>query len=262
MQKQIISLWITLILLTMPGLMFAKDVQYNLLDSTPIGSWQLRENIETNHKGKVIGSTIRTSLLGSESRGDTNYFWIEIVMNSFKVNKKGKHKKQGDQMVMKALIPSSLLAGDPANVIGNLRGFGVETIIQSGDEEPMRITNSGDMMSSIMKSMNIEINYDFEDMGSDNVSVKAGNFKVTKIQGSGSTDSKVLFKKIHVESNSTAWISTKVPFGTVKTVGTTVMNGKKSNSKSELIEYGNSGATSLITGTPKDMPKMPKLFGN
>ena len=239
----------------------AKGVQFNMLNSTPIGSWQVRENIDTNHKGKKVGSTIRTSLLSSEMRDGKKHYWIEMVMDTYKINKKGKRKKQGDQSVIKSLVPASLMNGDPANVMGNLRGFGKETIIQSGKGDPTRITNSGSFLAGMMKSFGIEIKFDFNTVGSESISVTAGDFASEKIQGTGTADGKILFKKFHVESETSVWMSKKVPFGTIKIQSTSVHNGKKSHSESELLEFGMSGAKSLITKEPKDMPTMPNIFG-
>ena len=260
--KKIISIIAAVIIsISVSATTLAEGVQFNMLDSTPIGSWQVRENIDTNHKGKRYGNTIRTSLLGAENRDGVKYYWIEMVMNSFKISKKGKRKKDGDQTIMKSLIPVDLLSGDPANVMGNLRGFGEEIIIQSGKGDPTRITKSGGFLAGMMKSFDIEIKHDFNDLGSDTIEVSAGSFDTKKIQGHGSVDGKILFKKFHVESDTTVWMSKKVPFGTVKMESTSVNNRKTTTSTSQLLEYGMSGAKSLITKEPKDMPQMPNLFG-
>lgn len=246
-------------------LLAASNVNFDLLKATPIGSWQVREDIETNHKGKQTGTTVRTSMLSTEMRNAEKHYWIEVAIDSFKINKKGNRKPKGKQTVIKSLMPASLFSKDPANVLGNIRAFGTEMIIQTGSEDPMRMNNSGGFMGGLMKSMNLEINYDFNDAGAETVTVKAGNFNTNKIQGSGSTDAKVMFKKIKVESDNTSWMSTEVPFGIVKNEGTSIINGKQSTYTSELIDFGLSGATSLITKEPQDMPEMPAgmegLFG-
>jgi hypothetical protein len=239
----------------------AKGVQFNMLASTPIGSWQIRENVDTNHKGKQTGSTIKTSLLSSEMRDGEKHYWVEMVMDTYKISKKGKRKKQGDQAVIKSLVPASLMNGDPANVMGNLRGFGKETIIQSGKGDPTRISGSGGFLGGMMKSMGIEIKFDFNTVGSESINVPAGDFSSEKIQGTGTADGKILFKKFHIESDTSVWMSKKVPFGTIKILSTSVHNGKKSRSDSELLDFGLSGAKSLITKEPKDMPQMPNIFG-
>ena len=239
----------------------AKSISFDMLSATPSGSWQIREDIETNRKGKQTGTTIKSSMLGSEMRDGKKYYWIEMAIDSFKVGRKGKRKATGDQAIIKSLIAADLMQGDPANVMSNLRGFGTETIIQSGNEDPMRMADTSGMMAGIMQATQAEIKYDFEDQGSEQVSVAGGDFKTKKIGGLGSVEMKILFKKIRVESDSTMWLSNKVPFGTVKIESTTTTNGKASTISSQLLEYGKSGAVSQITKEPKDMPKMPNIFG-
>ena len=85
----------------------AAQINFDLLKSTPVGSWQLREDMTIDHKGRQSIIQIRSSLLSSEVRGGQKYFWIEMVMDSFKVKKNGDRKKDGDQMVMKTLVAES-----------------------------------------------------------------------------------------------------------------------------------------------------------
>ncbi|MEM7358307.1 MAG: hypothetical protein AAF431_04385 [Pseudomonadota bacterium] len=238
----------------------ATGVGFQFLESTPIGSWQVREDTDISHKKKTTVSVIRSSLLGSEMRNGEKHYWIEMVMNNYKVSKKGKRKKDGDQAIIKTLVSESALKSDPANVLNNLRGFGAEIIMQSGDQDPMRITGAGGFMGGMMQAMDLEVNYNFTELGNESVTVPAGDFDARKVQGSGTTEAKVIFKKIKVDSDSTAWLSKKVPFGIVKSEGTTTTNKKTSTQSSELLEYGMSGATSLITKEPKDMPTMGNMF--
>ena len=240
----------------------AKSVNFDLLGATPEGSWQIREDIQTYSKGRQNGTTIKSSMLGSEMRNGEKHYWLEMAIDSFKINKKGKRKNVGDRTLMKSLIAEQAFKGDPANVMGNLRGFGVEVIVQSGKEDPMRISGTGGMMAGVMAAMQTEIKYDFEQLPAEQVTVKGGDFHADKIQGHGVVDMKVLFKKIHVESDTTMWLSKKVPFGIVKIAGTSTINGKQSSNTAELLEFGNSGALSEITKEPVDMPAMPNIFGN
>lgn len=237
----------------------AKNVNFDFLSSSPVGSWQVREQIDTNHKGKQTGSIIRTSMISKEQRNGQPHYWIEVGMDTFKINKNGKRKTTGKRTVVKSLVPESTLKGDPENVLNNLRAFGVEMIMQTGNAKPMRIRGSEGMMASAMKMSNAEIVYEFEALGSEKVSVAAGEFATNKIKGSGSVDMKVVFKKVHVDSDSIMWISNKVPFGTVKTKGTAVTNKKSTTTVSELMEFGVSGAQSEVTKEPDDMPEIPKL---
>jgi len=242
----------------------ARSINFDLLAATPVGSWQVREDTETNHKGKQRVSRIRSSLVGSETRDGEKHFWVEMALESFKVKKNGKRKQEGDRVIIKSLIPASTFSADPENVMNNLRGFGTETIIQNGNEDPMRM-NTGGMMAGMMGAMQTEVNYDFESLGSEQVTLESGTFDTSKIQGIGSVEMKVVFKKIKVDSDTTMWLSKKVPFGTVKIAGITTTNGKQSTNSSELLEFGLSGAKSEITKEPTDMPEMPNmkdLFGS
>jgi len=243
----------------------AKAVDFKILSATPEGSWQVREHIETSAKGKKTGTTLRTSMLGSEMRNGAKHYWIEVAIDSFKISKKGKRKARGKRSVMKSLISESVLKGDPENILSNLGGFAVETIIQNGKDQPMRISDSGGMMSGLMKAFGTQMEYQYTDQGSESVTVSAGEFETSKISGKGSVEMKIIFKKMRVESESIAWMSANVPFGVVRMEVTSTTNGKPSSSVTELLEFGKSGAVSEITEEPQDMPAMPnvgELFGN
>lgn len=256
MLKKIVAVAVLSLGLLVSANAVAKGLDFNILSATPVGSWQVREDTHKDHKGKESILVMKSSLLSTEMRDGQQHYWIEMVMNSYKV-KRGKRKQEGEQVVMKSLVPESTFSGDPANVLSNLRGFGVEMIMQNGDQDPMIIRGSGGMFSAMMQSMGTEVNYTFDELGSEQVSVPAGTFATKKVQGSGTTETKVMFRKFRVESDSTVWLSDEIPFGTVKTVGTSTTNGKKSSFSSVLVEYGTSGAKSLITKTPQEMPSIP-----
>lgn len=251
-----------LLMVSFVPLSHAASIDFDLLDATPIGSWQERQDTTVDHKGKKQLSIMRSSLLGKETRGGKTYYWIEMAMENFKVSKKGKQKKNGDRVIIKTLVPASALQGDPGNVLTNLRGFGEEMIMQTGNEDPLRISGNGGVFAGMMQSMGTEVNYNFSDLGSESVTVPAGTFATKKIQGSGSTETKVVFKKIKVQSDTTAWMSEKVPFGMVKSEGTSTFNGKQSSHSAQLLKFGLSGAKSEITKEPKDLPNMGNIFGN
>lgn len=228
------------------------------MQATPVGSWQLREDTSTDHKGRQTVTQMRSSLIAEETRDGEKHYWIEMVMNSFKV-KKGVRKSSGDMVIMKSLVAENALRGDPANAVNNLRAFGKEIIMQTGDQDPIIIRGAGGMAESMMQAMGTKVSYSYSFVGDEDVTVKAGTFPARKIQGSGATEMKVMFRKISVTSDNTAWISDRVPFGMVKADGESVTNGKKSIHSSELLEYGDSGATTLITKTPQEMPEIPSF---
>ncbi len=233
-------------------------LDYNFLEATPIGSWQLREDTSVDHKGRQTVMETRSSLLSEETRDGQKYYWIEMSMQTFKV-KRGKRKPSGDTIIFKSLVAESAFQDDPANALNNVSAFGKEMIMQNGNSDPMLIRGAGGMGDSMLKSLGAKVSYAYEFMGDEEVTVKAGSFPARKMQGSGTTEMKVLFKKISVTSSNTAWVSDRVPFGMVKAQGESVTNGKKSTHSSELLAYGQSGAVSKITKTPQELPEMPNL---
>lgn len=236
----------------------ADTINFNFLESTPVGSWQLREETNTDHKGRQTVALVRSSLVGEELRDGEKHYWIEIEMKTFKI-KKEKRKPSGDRAVFKTLVAESAFNDDPANAVNNLRAFSKEMIIQNGDDDPIRLTGAGGMAESMLQAMGTEISYSYDYVGDEDVTVQAGNFATRKIQGTGSTEMKVVFKRIKVTSSDTSWISDSVPFGTVKSEGDSITNGKASTHSSELLEFGLSGAVTQITKTPEELPEMPSM---
>lgn len=248
------------LLVTVAPAASSEDLNYGFLEATPMGSWQLSENTNIDHKGRETVAETRTSLVGEETRDGEKHYWIEVEINSFKV-KNGKRKPAGDTIIFKSLVAESAFEADPANAVNNLQAFGKEMIMQTGDENPIRMTGAGGMADSMMQAMGTKVSYTYDFVGDEDVTVRGGSFSARKIEGTGTTEMKVIFKKIVVTSSNTAWISDQVPFGMVRAEGESTTNGKKSTHSSELLEYGDSGAVSKITKTPEDLPAMPDLKG-
>lgn len=237
----------------------AQGVRFDMLTSTPAGSWQLREDTTTDRKGRQTVTSTRTTMLGKESRNGQDHYWIEMVIQGYKV-KKGKRKATGKPMIVKSLMSASILNADAANVMTNLRGLSAEMIVQNGNDDPMRVTGSGGFLAGLMKGLGAEINYKFEDQGTEKVTVSAGSFDAKKIHGGGTTEMKIIVRKMKIKSESTVWLADTVPFGMVKSVGYSTTNGKRSEFVNELLEYGMSGGASLITKQPRDMPNLTNPF--
>ena len=233
---------------------------FDLLKSAPVGSWQLREHIETSHRGKKTGSKIKTLMVGKQQRNGKLHYWVEVQIESFEIRKNGKRKSAGELAIIKSLLPADVLNDDPENALNNLRGFGVETIVQNGDQRPMRLNSSSGLLAGAMKMANVEIKHEYQKLGVETIAVSAGQFSTDKISGSGSVSMKVIFKKINIDSDSTVWLSDEVPFGVVKTQGTTTTNGKTSSQVGELLAFSRSGAQSAITQAPQDMPSLSNPF--
>ena len=227
-----------------------------------VGSWQLRQEITTDQRGKQNAQEVRTSIVGEEKRDGVSYLWVEMVMQPYSVDKKGKQKPSGERMIIKTLVEKEVFADDIATVFNNLRGIGKEMIIQQGDADPMMIEEGGMMADALLKSMGSDVKFDFKETGREKVSTPAGEFNTRIIDGNGTMEMKVFVKTIRVNSRSRQWVSDKVPFGIVKYETESEMDGKVSKVSGAIIEYGTSGATSLITKQPQklQMPSLP-FFG-
>jgi len=226
---------------------------FNFAASTPEGSWAVREVTTTDHKGRQTVTVTRQKYLGSEQRQGQTYYWLETEMDNYKL-KKGKRKPEGEHMVMKVLVSKEAMNSDPANVVNNLQGFGQEIIMQTGDSQPLMISGGGMLAGATLQAMGIEVNYQFNEEGTETIDTAAGQFKARRVAGSGSSSGKILFKKIEIESKSLMWISDEVPFGIVKGENTDLINGKKQTSQTVLMEYARTGAVTAITGEVMQMP--------
>lgn len=241
----------------------AGTIDFDFSASTPVGSWQEREQV-TSQNGKQTVSVMKIKYLGDEERDGETFAWIETEARSFKIKKKGR-KEQGDTVYMKALIKKGLLEGDVVNSIGNFNDIAVEIIMQAGDEQPMRIKNAGEMMGGVARATGLQITYELARDGTESTTVPAGTFSCDRYRGSGTATMNLMIKKMRIESTSTQWISSKVPFGVVKIISDDLVNGKPQHSEAILTGFGRSGAVSIVTGEPQDMPAMPSigsLFGN
>ena len=235
----------------------AAELPFDVLSVTPVGSWQLRETTSTDHKGKQTVARFRISVVGEEERGGEQYVWIESEIDNFEIKKKKKkksqRKKKGKTMLLKVLVKRSAMTGEPENVLNNLSGFGDEIIMQTGDDEPIKMTGGGTLAQSMLKGMGTKVNFETTLVGEEEVETPAGSFVCQKMKGIGSTEIKVVFKTIKVNSESMMWLSDKVPFGMVRATSTDIVNGKTSTGETLLLEFGVEGAVSKITREPKEM---------
>lgn len=240
----------------------AGTLEFDFEKSTPVGAWQEREQV-TEEGSKTTITVMKIKYLGDEERGGDAYSWVETEVSSFKIKKKGRTQR-GDTAYVKILLKKSLLHGDVVNSIGNFSGIASEIIMQTGDNPPMRIKDAGAMMGGFAQAAGLQINYEFSKEGSESVTVPAGGFECDRYRGSGTATIDLMIKKMTVESRSTQWISDDVPFGVVKVISDDVINGKTQHSETTLTSFGRSGAVSMVTGEPQDMPEMPslgKMFG-
>jgi len=242
----------------------AFSANYDLAKSTPIGSWQLRQELTTDASGKQQLSEIRTSMVGAEKREGVDYVWVEMAIQQFKVKKGVKGNPNGNATIVKVLLEKSLMSGKPEEVFNNMRGMGKEIIMQTGDSEPMKIEEGGMMGGALMQALGMEIDYQFKDAGSEKLDTPSGKVACKIMEGQGSVTAKIVFKTIRVDSKIKQWLSDDVPFGIVKSEAANTTDGKTSTVEGKLLEFGKSGAVSQIKGEPKslEIPGLGKLFGN
>jgi len=246
--------------ISLGGTAAAGTIDFDFEASTPVGSWQEREQVMTDEDGKQIVTVMRISYLGEEEREGEAYVWIEMEMNNFKVKKKGR-KSQGDPVYIKVLTKKSALDGDIANALGNFNDMATEVIMQTGDSQPIRIKGAGSTMAGMTQAIGLKVSYTLTKEDAESVTVPAGTFGCDRYRGQGSSSAKVVFKKINVESKSTQWISNEVPFGVVKIVSDDVVNGDPQHLETVLTSFGLSGAIGKVTGEPMEMPSIGNIFG-
>ena len=233
---------------------------FDFAASTPEGSWATKEIRTTDHRGRETVSVMTQKFLSSENRGGQLHYWLETSIDNYTM-RRGEQRPEGEHMVLKVLVEASAMSADPANVMNNLQGFGKEIIMQAGDAEPMAMSGAGSLAGAMMQAMGTKVNYDFSVDGTESVTTQAGTFQARRLRGSGSVETKVMFTRMNVQSESTTWLSEDVPFGVVKGESTDVVNGNEQTSTTTLLQYGTSGATTEITKPVKEMPKLPFDFG-
>jgi hypothetical protein len=159
--------------------------------------------------------TMRYAVVGSEAREGKDMKWLEMRMTGDKPDK---------NMVYQMLTP-----GSPAE-IGQVQ----EMVFKPGDRPAMKMNPM--MMGMIRGQMqkNSALSNLCEGVapaGEETVEVPAGSFKTVKLHNS--------------KYDSDAWVSAKVPFYMVKSVG--------KDYEMSLAKMGD-GAESSITETPEEMP--------
>lgn len=239
----------------------AESMAINILEFTPVGSWQVRESTQTQGN-KTTTSITKTSLIGEETRDNVKCYWIEMETENFKVKKNGKRKADGEKTIMKILLSEDSFKEYGPALVKNFKDKAKEIIMKSGDSKAMKIPLGGDsMFSAMFQSMNVQMDYAFKDEGAEKMTTPAGSFDTIKYSGSGTTEAQVFMQKIKVEGTTMLWISKKVPFGIVQSQGTSVSNNNTTTFEEKLLEFGTSGATSQITGPVEEMQMPSFSFG-
>ena len=158
--------------------------------------------------------TMRYAVIGEESRGGKALKWLELRMTG--------HKKDGD-MVTQMLVPGT------AAELGDVQ----EVVMKRGDSPAMKI--DGRMLTMIREQMKkqsflTDLCKDVTLVGGETVEVPAGKFKGQHFHSA--------------KYGSDSWVSSKVPFSMLKTVG--------ADHELTLLRHGG-GAKSSVTEEPKSM---------
>lgn len=174
-----------------------------------VGAW-------AEYTGTYAGkpSTMRYAVIGSESRNGKDLKWLEMRVEG------------GKTMVYQMLTP-----GNPAEI-----GQVEDIVFKEGDKPAMRMNSMmvGMVRGQMRKSSVLSNLCDgVTSAAEETVEVPAGSFKATKLH--------------KAEDSTDTWVSDKVPFYMVKSVG--------KDYDLSLANVG-TGAKSSITETPQEMPGM------
>lgn len=158
--------------------------------------------------------TMRYAVIGGEARGGKALKWLELRMTG--------NKKDGD-IITQMLVPGS------AAELGDVQ----EVVMKHGDKPAMKIDGRMlGMMREQMKKQSFltDLCKDVTLVGGETVTVPAGKFKSQHFHSA--------------KYGSDSWVSSRVPFSMVKTVGT--------DHELTLLRHGG-GAKSSIAEDPKSV---------
>lgn len=173
--------------------------------------------------GQADGSKLKFAIVGSERRGDTTLYWLEIAGSSAQ-----NPSRNG---IMQMLVPG------PGARATSIHGM----IVKVGSQPALRMSPQMlGMMGSHMAQDNMAMEFARQCatgrvVGPETVTVPAGAIPAIHVQSADGGD---------------AWLAKDIPFGLVKAVGkqgTLVLTGHGSDAKSSITE------------APQEMPIIPGM---
>ena len=204
--------WAAVALVSVAPAVQAQDACAENFKWPKVGAWA--EYQGTYNKKTPV--TTRYAVVGTEDRNGAAYKWIEFKMHDSKKN---------TDMIYQMLVPGG----------GPLEMEGVEEVVMKmGDRPPMKM--SGMMLGMMRKQLAQHMAFkdactEVTMVGEEKVSVPAGSFSA---------------KHFHSAKYETdMWVSSKVPFSMLKSVGKT---------HELVLAATGEGAKSEITETPQEMP--------
>ena len=233
-----------LTLFCLAPLAFAANMPNYLADAS-VGSWvTTEERIQRGKKTEIVQVT--RSLVGEETIDGKRHLWMEVKTQNYKTNRKGELKTKGDMGHMKILMDTSVFDGSFTSGMKNIQKIARKMYIKNGDQV-MDMSGGGALADMLMKASNAEFNFQTTDLGeSREFDTPLGQVTAHKYRAVGGGQMKVLIKTVKIQSEIDMWMSDKIPFGTVESHGTSVVNGKSETSTSRILAAGNSGAVSEI----------------
>jgi hypothetical protein len=173
--------------------------------------------------GQADGSKLKFAIVGSERRGDTTLYWLEIAGSSAQ-----NPSRNG---IMQMLVPG------PGARATSIHGM----VVKVGSQPALRMSPQMlGMMGSHMAHDNMAMEFARQCatgrvVGPETVTVPAGAIPAIHVQSADGGD---------------AWLAKDIPFGLVKAVGrqgTLVLTGHGSDAKSSITE------------APQEMPIIPGM---
>jgi hypothetical protein len=206
--------WAAAALLSVAPAVQAQDACAENFKWPKVGAWAEYQGTYN----KKTPMTTRYAVVGTEDRKGVEYKWVEFKMHD---------TKKDTDMIYQMLVPGG----------GPLEMEGIEELVMKIGDRPA--TKMSGMMLGMMRKQ-LGQNMAFKDacteatlVGEEKVSVPAGSFTA---------------KHFHsTKYEADMWVSPKVPFSMLKSVG---------KSHELLLAATGDGAKSEITETPKEMPAL------
>lgn len=191
----------------------------------PVGAWSEYSMVG----GRAGGATMRMSALGTETRGDSSFLWLELAVHGVRLG-----------------LPDS--AADTVSVVNKLlvSGFGPamseprEHIMKFGSAPAMTMPVGQAHGADAPGSTTMQDCTNGKVLGWESVTVPAGTFRAVHVQ--------------NAEGKADAWVVPDLPFGLVKAA----TSGEEGDSGLMVLSGHGMNAKSQITETPR--PYDPQLL--
>ncbi len=194
----------------------------------PVGAWSEFKVVG----GRNDGTTMRLSVVGSETRAGTSYIWFETVARGFPAGAGGgggAGRAAEMRMVYKSLVPG----------FGPAWGAAQAMIVQAGDAPAMELPVSHGRNPTAAGAGELQRCREAKVVGWESVTVPGGTFRALHVR--------------NANGRGDAWVDPDLPFALVKDA-----NENPAESQSMVLVAHGRGARSVITERPQ--PYNPALL--